>query len=118
MEVHERRLYSATAPPPIASHPRIPNLTRASVKLGKGIEEFFGAYDENLKLLEKNFGVSTHLGDEALEIEGQAGDVDRAQRLVEEYSDLVERGMHFDPADVQSYLRILSQDPALTLKGL
>ncbi len=91
---------------------------KTTVKIGKGVEELFGTFDENLKLLEGCLQVSTHLSDETLEIEGSEGNVNRAQRLVEEYSELVERGMRFDHADVQAFLRILCEDPSATLKGL
>jgi phosphate starvation-inducible protein PhoH and related proteins len=91
---------------------------KSSVKMGKGIEALFGTFDENLKLLEKYFQVSTHLDDGTLEIEGAEGNVNRVQRLVNDYSDLVEGGSHFDPSDVQSFLRILSEDPATSLKSL
>lgn len=91
---------------------------KASVKLEKGVEELFGTFDENLKLLERCMQVSTHLSDERLEIEGAESDVNRAQRLVEEYAELTERGTRFAPSEVQSYLRILCEDPTATLKGL
>jgi phosphate starvation-inducible PhoH-like protein len=77
-----------------------------------------GTYDGNLKLLERCFQVSAHLGEEALEIEGEEGNVRRAQRLVEEYSELVEKGTRFESAEIEGYLRIISQDPDATLKGL
>src|SRR5207247_4115145 len=44
--------------------------------------------------------------------------VQRAQRMVEEYRELMENGTRFEHADVQSFLRILSEDPNATLKGL
>jgi phosphate starvation-inducible PhoH-like protein len=91
---------------------------KTSVRLQKGVEELVGTLDDNLKLLEKYFQVSTRLGEETLEIEGAESNVSRAQRLVEDYSELVERGARFDPSDVQAFLRILSEDPDATLKGL
>jgi phosphate starvation-inducible PhoH-like protein len=91
---------------------------KTSVKLGKGVEELFGTFDENLKLLEKCLSVTTHLHDETLEIEGAEGNVNRAQRVVDDYTDLIERGTRFDPSEVQSFLRILCEDPSATLKGL
>jgi len=91
---------------------------KTSVKIGKGVEELFGTFDENLKLLEKSLQVSTHLADEALEIEGPEGNVQRAQRVVEDYTELRERGTRFDNAEVQAFLRILGEDPDATLKGL
>jgi phosphate starvation-inducible PhoH-like protein len=91
---------------------------KTSVKLGKGVEALFGTFDENLKLLEKSLQVSTHLADETLEIEGADGNVRRAQRVVEDYTRLVEGGTRFENAEVQAFLRILSEDPDATLKGL
>jgi phosphate starvation-inducible PhoH-like protein len=91
---------------------------KASVKLGKGVEELFGMYDENLKLLEKGLQVTAHLRDETLDIEGAQDNVARAQRLVEEYTELVEHGARFNHGEVQSFLRIICEDPASTLKGL
>src|SRR5881409_775882 len=91
---------------------------KTSVQHGKGVEQLFGKFDENLKLLERSFDVSLHLSSEALEIEGADSNVRRATRLVEEYSELVEGGTRFEHADVQSFLRILSEDPGATLKGL
>jgi len=91
---------------------------KASVKIERGIEELFGTHDANLKMLEKCLQVSTHLGDETLEIEGGELNVARAQRVVEEYVELVDSGVRFDGAELQSFLKILSQDPTVTLKGL
>jgi phosphate starvation-inducible PhoH-like protein len=91
---------------------------KTSVKLSEGVANLFGTFDENLKLLERSLQVSTHLGDATLEIEGGDSNVRRAQRLVEDYSELVGRGTRFENAEVQSYLRIMSEDPEATLKGL
>ena len=91
---------------------------KASVKIERGIEELFGAYDANLKLLEQCMQVSIHLSADRLEIEGGDLNVARAQRLIEEYAELVESGVHFDGAEIQAFLKILAQDPTVTLKGL
>jgi hypothetical protein len=91
-------------------------LTR--VRIRKGVQALVGTYDGNLKLLERCFQVSVHLGEEALEIEGEEANVRRAERLVEEYSELVEKGMRFETAEIEGYLRIMCQDPDATLRGL
>jgi phosphate starvation-inducible protein PhoH and related proteins len=89
-----------------------------SVRIRKGVQALVGTYDGNLKLLERCFQVSVHLGEETLEIEGEEANVRRAQRLVEEYSELAEKGTRFESAEIEAYLRIMSQDPDATLKGL
>jgi phosphate starvation-inducible protein PhoH and related proteins len=91
---------------------------KTSVKIHKGVENLVGVFDENLKLLERSFQVSAHLDDGTLEIEGEAGNVQRTEQMVREYSELVEGGARFEAADVQSFFRILSEDPSSTLKGL
>ncbi len=91
---------------------------KTSVRISAGVKELFGTLDENLKLLEENFHVSTHLGDGTLTIEGEEARVNRVQGFVEEYSELMERGARIDQSDVQAFLRILSEDPEATLKGL
>jgi len=89
-----------------------------SVRIRKGVPALVGTYDGNLKLFEQCFRVSAHLGEESLEIEGEEGDVRRAQRLVEEYAALVEGGAHFDSSEIEGFLRIISQDPDASLRGL
>lgn len=91
---------------------------KASVKIERGIEELFGPYDANLKLLEQCLQVSIHLNADHLEIEGGELNVARAQRLVEEYAELVDNGVHFDGSELQAFLKIVAQDPTVTLKGL
>jgi len=91
---------------------------KGSIKIGTGIGEFFGTLDENLKLLEETLHVSTHLGEAGLEIEGEEKDVNCARRLLEEYTELVERGTRVDAAEVRAFLRILGEDPKASLKSL
>ena len=90
----------------------------ASVRIRKGVPALVGTYDGNLKLFERCFQVSAHLAEESLEIEGEEGNVRRAQRLVEEYAGLVESGARFESAEIEGFLRIISQDPDASLRGL
>jgi phosphate starvation-inducible PhoH-like protein len=91
---------------------------KASVKVERGVEQLFGSYDANLKILEQCLQVSTHLTDQTLEIEGGELNVARAQRLIEEYVELVDSGVHFEDNEVRAFLRIVAEDPTITLKGL
>jgi phosphate starvation-inducible PhoH-like protein len=91
---------------------------KTSVKVPNGVEELVGTHDGNLRLLERSFNVSVNLGEDAVEIEGGDNEVRRAQKLLEEYADLVESGSRFDSSEVESFLRIAGQDPQATLKGL
>src|SRR5215469_7654582 len=91
---------------------------KTNVQIQQGVEDLFGVLDGNLKLMEDYFRVSAHLEDATLELEGPAEQVQRVEQLVREYTDLVEQGAKFDPVEVQSFLRIISEDPRATLKGL
>ncbi len=91
---------------------------KTSVKVPNGVEELVGTHDGNLRLLERCFNVSVNLGEDAVEIEGGDNEVRRAQKLLEEYAELVEGGSRFDSSEVESLLRIAGQDPDATLKGL
>ena len=91
---------------------------KTSVQIHQGVEDLFGVLDGNLKLLERYFQISAHLGDNTLELEGAPESVERVERLVQEYADLVEGGTRLAPADVQSFLRILSEDRQSTLRRL
>jgi phosphate starvation-inducible PhoH-like protein len=90
----------------------------ASVKIETGLAALVGTYDSNLKLFEQCFQVSARLGEQSMEIEGDEPQVRRAQRFVEEYARLVESGARFEGSEIEGFLRIISQDPGASLKGL
>ena len=89
-----------------------------SVRINRGIESLFGTRDENIKILEQNLGVITHLRDDSLELDGETDRVARAANILEEYVALVEEGQVFKNGDLQSYLRVVTSDPRTTLRGL
>ena len=80
-----------------------------------GIAELFGAYDENLKLLESTLGVTTQLRDDDLEIEGDAPHVHRAAKFLNEYNQLVREGRKLESAQVKSMLRMAHNEPDFSL---
>jgi phosphate starvation-inducible PhoH-like protein len=63
-------------------------------------------------------GVSTCLLDDCLEIEGAEADVTRAGSILEEYVALVKEGQAFSNGDLNSYLRVVTADPEVSLRGL
>ena len=85
------------------------------VKVGRDVTALFGTLDENMKTLEKVLKVSTHLAGDALEIEGESGAVTSAQRFVEEFVELSRRGTAPRDSEVQSYLRVLTENPEASL---
>jgi phosphate starvation-inducible PhoH-like protein len=91
---------------------------RSSVQISRGIESLFGTRDENIRLIESGFRVNTHLVDNSLELEGEPEDVARAENVLEEYVALVREGHVFNNGDLNSYLRVVTEDPEVTLRSL
>jgi phosphate starvation-inducible PhoH-like protein len=89
---------------------------RRTVQIAGGVESLFGILDENVKLLESALHVTTHLHDDHLAIEGEASQVDRAVRIVNEYNQLVREGRRMSHGEVKSMIRVATQDPKTTLK--
>src|SRR6267143_1052395 len=91
---------------------------KASVQISQGIESLFGTRDENIRLIESGLGVSTHLLDSFIEIQGEEPNVSRAERSLEDYASLVREGHIFTNGDLNSYLRVVTEDPQVSLRAL
>src|SRR5436189_4383621 len=91
---------------------------KASVQINQGIESLFGTRDENIRLIESGLSVSTHLLDSFIEIQGEEANVSRAENVLEEYVALVREGHAFNNGDLNSYLRVVTEDPEVTLRSL
>src|SRR5947207_8837831 len=91
---------------------------KASVQINQGIESLFGTRDENIRLIESGLGVSTHLLDSFIEINGDEANVSRAERILEDYAALVREGHIFTNGDRNSYLRVVTEDAEVNLRAL
>jgi phosphate starvation-inducible PhoH-like protein len=89
---------------------------RRTVQIAGGVESLFGTLDENVKLLESALHVTTELQDGQLAIDGEAAQVDRAIRIVDEYNQLVREGRRMDHGDVKAMIRVATEDPHATLR--
>lgn len=69
----------------------------------------FGAYDANIKELERLCGVSVRMAQDSLEITGR--NTELAELLLDKLTDAVGRGEHIDPDAVGRYFEILRSDP-------
>jgi len=88
------------------------------VKLTTGIETLFGTLDENLRLLESSLNLRAHLKHDSLEIEGEPENVERMERIVEDYGELVKEGVTFGNGDLRGYLKVAAEDPTRSLRSL
>jgi phosphate starvation-inducible PhoH-like protein len=93
-------------------------LIKSSVRINRGVESLFGTRDENIRLLESGLGVHTQLVDNSLEIEGEAQSVSRCESILEDYNTLVREGHVFNNGDLNSYLRVVTIDPEVSLRAL
>lgn len=91
---------------------------RSTVQISRGIESLFGTRDENIRLLEDALNVRVKVRNDALEIEGDDSGVERAERILSDYSDLMAAGHVFQNGDLNSCLRVVTSDPDTSLKGL
>src|ERR1035437_9817100 len=91
---------------------------KASVRISRGVESLFGTRDENIRLLESGLGVHTQLVDDNLEIEGEAVNVARAENILQDYAALLREGHDFNNGDLNSYLRVVTLDPEVSLRTL
>jgi len=91
---------------------------KKSIGISPNIETFFGTRDENVRLLEDGLSVTINLRSSAIELEGAARDVARAEQVFSDYESLQRSGYSFNNGDLNSMLRVLVSDPNATLRGL
>ena len=79
------------------------------------VESLFGSYDENLKALEAQFNVRIRSSGHELIVEGDAGDVPRAERVLEQLAGLIRGGYKLAKGDVRTAAQLVSQDETVEL---
>jgi phosphate starvation-inducible PhoH-like protein len=91
---------------------------KKNIEITPNIEALFGTRDENLRLLEDGLNVTIDLLADAVQIEGAAPDVQRAQQVFTDYEHLQRNGFEFKNGDLTTLLRVLASDPTVTLRSL
>jgi phosphate starvation-inducible protein PhoH and related proteins len=91
---------------------------KKNIGISPNIETLFGTRDENVRLLEDGLKVAINLRSNAIELEGAARDVARAEQVFTDYESLQRSGYTFNNGDLNSMLRVLTADPNTTLRGL
>ncbi|MGH9602901.1 MAG: PhoH family protein, partial [Terriglobales bacterium] len=91
---------------------------KKNVAIAPNIETLFGTRDENLRLIEDGLGVSLDLRSDTIEIRGAAPAVARAEQILTDFKDLQRAGHTFTNGDLGSMLRVVTADPAVTLRSL
>jgi phosphate starvation-inducible protein PhoH and related proteins len=81
----------------------------------EGVESLFGTYDENLKHLETLFNVRIRTNGHDLVVEGESGDVARAERVLEQLTGLIRGGYKLAKGDVKTASQLFVQDENVEL---
>jgi phosphate starvation-inducible PhoH-like protein len=92
---------------------------KSIVQISRGIESLYGTRDENIRLLESALNLRTRLlEDDRLELEGDERPVLRAQLILQDYVSLVQEGHVFNNGDLNSFMRVVTADPNVSLRRL
>src|SRR5271155_1485855 len=91
---------------------------KKSIGISPNIETLFGTRDENVRVLEDGLNITIDLRSNAIELEGAARDVARAEQGFADYEGLQRSGYTFNNGDLNSMLRVLTADATATLRGL
>ena len=81
----------------------------------EGAESLFGTFDENLKQLESQFGVRIRTSGTELIVEGEAADVGRAEKVLDQLSALMRGGYRLGKGDVRTAATLVAQDENVEL---
>jgi phosphate starvation-inducible PhoH-like protein len=81
----------------------------------EGVESLFGTYDENLTHLENLFSVRIRTTGNELIVEGDTGDVARAEKVLDQLSALIRGGYRLAKGDVKTASQLVAQDESVEL---
>jgi phosphate starvation-inducible PhoH-like protein len=81
----------------------------------EGAESLFGTYDENLKHLEGQFTVRIRTTGNELIVEGEPGDVARAEKVLDQLATLIRGGYRLATGDVKTAAQLVAQDDTVEL---
>ncbi len=84
----------------------------------RGAEILFDVRDENIRLLESLFDVKISARGSRVSIEGKAEDVAGVERILVDFSNLVEEGCEFSNGDLQDAFRQIAHDSAASLREI
>ncbi len=82
----------------------------------EAIATLFGAYDENLKNLESQFGVRIRTQGHELTIDGPDAGVDAAERVLSELGALIRDGIKLANPDIKTAIDLVARDAAVDLR--
>ena len=72
----------------------------------------FGSFDQNIKLIEREFSVRVTCRDSELKIEGEAEDVMRAHMVIDSLLQLINRGEALSEQNIRYFLPVVTEGSA------
>jgi len=91
---------------------------KKNIEIVPNIQKLFGTRDENLQIMEDGLNVAIDLKSDSVQIEGAARDVARAERIFTDFDQLGRTGQDFSPTELNSMLRVVTEDSSTSLRGL
>ena len=80
------------------------------------METLFGVHDQNIKYLESLLDVRIDARGQDVSIDGDPADVETAQRILEDFSDLFKEGKHFTDKELREAFAQIAEDRAFSLR--
>src|SRR5512136_1170939 len=81
----------------------------------RSLQLLFGPLDENVRFLENLFGVTIQARDSSVTIDGEEEDVTALERILVDFSTLVDKGHSITNGDLKSAFKQIAEDTALSL---
>lgn len=91
---------------------------KQTVQIPRGIELLFGTQDGNIRLFEAGLGVKVTPLTDSIEVEGEDQNASRAAEILSDFSALMREGQNFAHDELKSYLKIVAEDPEISLRSL
>jgi phosphate starvation-inducible PhoH-like protein len=93
-------------------------LVKRSLHLTPGIEPLYGTRDENLRLMEDGLDVQIDLRSDSIQVLGEATPVARVEGVFADFEHLRRLGVHPHNGELNALLKMVVNDPTVTLRGL
>jgi phosphate starvation-inducible PhoH-like protein len=82
----------------------------------RGLETLFGVHDQNIKYLESLLDVTINARGHSITVDGNAEDVETAEQILEDFSDLFAAGKQFSDRELREAFKQIAEDRAYSLR--
>ncbi|CAN5576574.1 MAG: PhoH family protein [Pyrinomonadaceae bacterium] len=82
----------------------------------RGLETLFGVHDQNIKYLESLLDVRINARGQDVSIDGDSKDVETAERILEDFSELFKEGRQFTDKELREAFAQIAEDRAFSLR--